>query len=617
MLELQDLSLQVGHTPGEHVLLREVDARFPKAHLAAILGPSGCGKSTLLKVIAGLREATQGHCAWDGIDLAEEDMDPHEIGYVPQFSISFELLTVWESVETALSLRVCGLDTDAQDERIENILRNVGLEEIAERRVQLLSGGQRRRLALAMEIVSSPHLLLCDEVTSGLDPKAEDEIVKLLHDLSRTDERIVLSVTHSLRHLTLYDSVLVLYEGHVAYHGPPGTLLHYFNVEHPDELFARLAARSANDWHRSWVKHRAVYYQQLAGEPFAASPHVSVAEIEEPRGDTAGETSTAVEGAEENGALAPASVVVDAAAQQSSPPVVSRARAHPGVNKTPSAWSQWRVLLTRRSRLFFRDRGQLALQLALLLGFPFLVVIFALEGLPALQSLTIGGSGNFLQQLAADAAQRSEQVRSGSLVSGLIMFQVILLALIGSNNGSREIAAERLIFEKEKFAGLRPLAYVASKAVFLGVLVVVQSVWMAVFVNLIVRFPGDLGSQALLLTLVNGAMTAICLGLSSVMRTAEQASLTSIYLVGFQLPLSGAVLALPSALNALTRPLIASYWGWSGFIQTLRDTRFYEAIQVVSQTKLAAAELCVWVLASHVVLGLLIAYIGCKSSRWD
>jgi hypothetical protein len=101
------------------------------------------------------------------------------------------------------------------------------------------------------------------------------------------------------------------------------------------------------------------------------------------------------------------------------------------------------------------------------------------------------------------------------------------------------------------------------------------------------------------------------------MRSAEQASLTSIYLVGFQLPLSGAVLALPGALNAFTRPFVASYWGWSGFIQTLRDTRFYEAIQLVSQTKLAPGALCIWTLTIHIVVGLLATYIGCKSSRWE
>ena len=199
MLELQQVSLQLGQGPEDPLLLTEVSIRFPKRHFTAVIGPSGCGKSTLLKVIGGLREPTVGHVEWNGRNLSEDgDMDPHEIGYVPQFSIAYDLLTVWESVESALRLRVGGLDADAREERVDRILSDVGLNEISDREVRVLSGGQKRRLAMALEMVSSPHLLLCDEVTSGLDPKAEDEIVKLMHQLSRTDDRIVLSVTHSL-----------------------------------------------------------------------------------------------------------------------------------------------------------------------------------------------------------------------------------------------------------------------------------------------------------------------------------------------------------------------------------------------------------------------------------
>src|SRR4029453_18267421 len=112
----------------------------------------------------------------------------------------------------------------------------------------------------------------------------------------------------------------------------------------------------------------------------------------------------------------------------------------------------------------------------------------------------------------------------GALVSGLVIFQVVLLALMGSNNGAREIAGERAIFEKEKFAGLLPLAYVSSKAAFLGFLVLVQSLWMAIFVHWIVRFPGEFMPQAGLLIGINAALTFVCLGLSSLLRTPEQAS---------------------------------------------------------------------------------------------
>jgi ABC-type multidrug transport system ATPase subunit len=578
VLELKDVSLQAGPSPDDPLLLSEVAARFPKQHFAAILGPSGCGKSTLLKTIAGLREPTAGHLEWEGTNLAEEDMDPHEIGYVPQFSIAYELLTVWENVEAALRLRVSGLTADAAEMRIEKILHDVGLDEIEDRRVALLSGGQRRRLALALEMVSSPHLLLVDEVTSGLDPKAEDEIVKLMHRLSRTDDRIVLSVTHSLRHLELYDSVLVLYQGCVAYHGAADTLYHYFGVEQPEELFPRLAMRRPDEWQRSWTKYRTAYY---------SAAHLDA------------ENSTPAE--------TPPAEPQDAPAEAHRLPPAA----------TPSAATQFAVLLARRWKLFFRDRAAVLLQLALLLGFPCLVVIFALDGLPQLKTLAAPSTGDFFHKMQNEFEQISQFTKTGSLISGLVMFQVILLALMGSNNAAREIAGERLIFEKEKFAGLRPGAYVASKAAFLGVLVVAQSVWMGVFVNLVVRFPGDLGAQLLVLVLLNAAVTAICLGISSIMKSAEQASLVSVYLVGFQLPLSGAVLALPAFLGPIARPFIASYWGWSGFIYAMRDTRSYDAVLKVTQTSLSAVPVCLWVLAFHVIIGLLVAYTGSKSSRWD
>jgi hypothetical protein len=91
----------------------------------------------------------------------------------------------------------------------------------------------------------------------------------------------------------------------------------------------------------------------------------------------------------------------------------------------------------------------------------------------------------------------------------------------------------------------------------------------------------------------------------------------SVYLVGFQLPLSGAVLALPKTIDWITRPFIAAYWSWSGFIQTMRDTRFYDVVQSVTQTPLSKTELCFWVLATHILIGGYLAYTGCRQSRWE
>ena len=606
MLELQDLALSIGPADAEQTLLSEITLRIPKGHFAAVLGPSGCGKSTLLKAIAGIREHTLGTIHWNGRDLtAEKDMDPHEIGYVPQFSIAHELLTVEESVESALRLRVAGLGEEERNERAAKVLQNLGLEEIADRRVSLLSGGQKRRLAMAMEMVSSPNLLLCDEVTSGLDPKSEDEIVKLMHDLSRADDRIVLSVTHSLQHVSLYDSVIILYQGVLAYHGSPEFLAHYFGIQRPEELYPRLAERKAADWQRSWHKYRATYYEhsKLPAVPMPAGAADKAEDAKPPTEEEELERLRAIVEKKERDAKKPESEV---APETPAPPTV-----------LPGILTQFSVLLARRWKLFFRDRGQLLLQAALLLGFPCLVVIFAIDGLPDVKGLADSGIGTLFDRAKQEADALRKIANTGTLVSGLIMFQVILLALIGSNNAAREIAGERHLLEKEKFAGLSPLAYVGSKVMFLAVLVLAQSVWMASFVNFFVGFQGSFGMQVLSLVLINAAMTSICLGISAWTKTAEQSSLLSIYLVGFQLPLSGAVLALPKAIAGITQIFIASYWGWSGFIRSMETTRYYDAVKQVTQTEPAHANLCLLVLVAHVVFGLFLAYTGSKNSRWE
>jgi ABC-type multidrug transport system ATPase subunit len=601
VLELKDISLSIRQDEEQQFLLSQISAHLPDGHFAAIIGPSGCGKSTLLKVIAGIKEHDTGSIHWKGRDVVtENDLDPHEIGYVPQFSIAHELLSVEECVESALRLRVAGLDPATLDERIEKVLASVGLDEIPARRVALLSGGQKRRLAMAMEMVSSPSLLLCDEVTSGLDPKSEDEIVHLMHSLSRKDQRIVLSVTHSLQHVAMYDSVIVLYQGHLVYHGGPKFLTHYFDIKNPADLYPRLSERKAGDWHRSWEKYRESYYAQ-SSLPALLAPQQSEAGI------------SAASEQEEVERLRKIVEAHDGPSEKET----ARGDGTPAGAIVPGAFSQFGVLLARRWKLFFRDRGQLILQLALLFGFPCLVVIFAFDGLPQVQSLASDSMGNLFEHARQEAEALRKIAKIGTLVSGLIMFQVILLALMGSNNSAREVASERNIFEKEKFAGLSPLAYVASKVAFLGVLVFAQSLWMTLFVNMIVGFQGEFAAQALSLFLVNAAITSVCLGISSWMRSAEQSSLLSIYLVGFQLPLSGAVLALPKAIAGITQIFIASFWGWSGFIRSMENTRYYDAIKQIAQTEPAGELLCIWVLVAQIVIGLFLAYTGCKTSRWE
>lgn len=590
MLTLENVSFTIQKDGADAALLSGISLEVPSGHFMAIVGPSGCGKTTLLKIIAGLLLESDGRILWRGRDVTEDgEISPQELGYVPQFSIAHDPLQVEECVENAVKLR-----TRLTGEKLllaaDDVIAAVGLEPLRGHRVSVLSGGQKRRLGLAMELVSHPSLLLCDEVTSGLDPRSGVEIVTLLHALSRREGRTVVNVTHSLAGLDLYDSVLVLNAGRVAFHGPPAALAHYFSVESVEDVYPRLALREPEEWHDSWQKRRTFYYEQLAAAAAKAGgtnfPGHSKPE------------STADDPAETSELTGPASL--------------SRPKALPG------ALRQFLVLFSRRWTLFFRDRTQFLLQLALLFGFPLLVIIFAPHGIGSMPESA--GHGDLTPQEAVEIHARSleGQTRIGGLISGLVMFQVILLTLMGSNNASREIAGERLIYEKERLAGVRPLAYLGSKAAFLSILVVVQSVWMACFVNYFANLPGSLTDRMLLLLLVNGAMTMVCLAISSLMKSAEQASLLSIYLVGFQLPLSGAVLALPGSIEKFVQPLIAAYWSWSGQLSVMRPTDYFVAINHAIPTPVVTdTALPLTVLGLHLAGGLVFSWLGCLRHQWD
>lgn len=577
MLEARNISYEIKGDGGPVFLLNKVNFCIPKGHFMAIVGPSGCGKTTLLKAIAGIIEETEGAFIWENRDLAEDgDFEAGEIGYVPQFSIAYDELTVDESVEYAARLRVKTESEDELNDIIDRVLEETGLAEIADRRVKILSGGQKRRLALAMELVSSPKLLLCDEVTSGLDPRSEREIVELLYNLSQKEGRIVISVTHSLAMMELYDSVLVMNKGCVAFHGTPGTMCHYFGVSDIEEVYPRLACRNGEEWRESWCKHRGSYYERLERS------HIEKFTLlgQRPPDDRASEQDDEEE-----------------------------------EQPTPGFWTQFSVLLKRRFKVLSRDRGQLLLQVAMILIFPVIVALFADKGNEQLQQLTQSRSADLTEEIQQQQDVASARAKVGSAVSGLIMFEVILLGLMGSNNSAREIAGERHIVEKERFSGVSSGAYLASKGVYLGILLLVQSIWMYLFVQHFWHFRGDSSVHLQFLIGANAAMTAVCLGISANARTADQASLLSIYLVGFQLPLSGAILALPQAMESIIQPFISAYWAWSGSIMGGLDQEVLKAVNSIAATTFKEPMLCSAVLTGHVVAGILLAWLGLRRSQ--
>jgi len=418
-----------------------------------------------------------------------------------------------------------------------------------------------------MELTTQPSLLLADEVTSGLDPKSEEEITELLAALAQEQGRLVLIVTHSLRQSQNYDSITVLTGGRLAYSADPRDLNEYFQVNSPEALYPILGLRDSKDWASAW---------QAQTKPEIVTPENVLGELESLEISEEKERTTYL----------------------------------------PSFHSQSITWLDRRIKIFFRDPAQVFLQLSLLLVFPTVVTLFAYRGLPEVRNMAMSSNTGVVEQLRESLAFTIQSSRVGTLVSGLAMFQVILLALMGSNNSAREVIGDRAIMEKEKLAGLRPGSVLLGMGLFLSILVIAQSIWMTLFIRAVCQFPGDLLQQFFPFLFLTGAITALCLAISSWSSSSEQASLGSLYLVGFQLPLSGAILALPDFLGLISRPFISAYWAWSGYLQTLRDTRFYDLVKFITETPVAAANLSLWILLIHLLLGLVLAYFGIRRSQW-
>ncbi|MCX6935579.1 MAG: ATP-binding cassette domain-containing protein [Verrucomicrobia bacterium] len=562
LLDSIDLNLNEGTLP----LLSGITTWFPAGHFGAIVGPSGCGKTTLLKVIAGILPHTSGMISWQGRNLEEVDLPAHELGYVPQFACTQPLLTVRENLIYTARLRRSGSPSEIRS-IVDQAQEETGISELQDRRAGVLSGGQLRRLALAMELTTQPHLLLADEVTSGLDPKSEEEISTLLCSLAREQGRLVLLVTHSLRFLDTYDSITVLSEGRLVYSADPRDLTSYFQVGAAEDIYPALTKRASSAWAEEWVtvsQPVGMTTENLAGELALQT--------------TLNDKETSLQ--------------------------------------LPGLWSQAITWFSRRVKIFLRDPAQVFLQLSLLLAFPLIVTVFAYRGLPSVRNMGMASDTGILDQLRETLSFTIQSSRIGTLISGLAMFQVILLALMGSNNSSREVVGDRAILEKEKLAGLRPASALLGMTLFLSILVLLQSAWMALFVRAVCQFPGNLLAQFLPFLLLTGAVTALCLAISSWTSSSEQASLGSLYLVGFQLPLSGAILALPDFLGTITRPFISAYWAWSGYLQTLRDTRFYDLVRAITETPLSDYSLALWILLIHLALGLVLAFFGIRRSQW-
>lgn len=252
----------------EKKILDHISISIKPGELVALIGGSGAGKSTFMDTINGFRPATEGTVLVNGDDFyANFNAYKNIMGYVPQQDIVYDSLTVHQMLTYAAKLR---MPEDSNDQEIEQKVKEViadveltGREELV---ISQLSGGQRKRASIAVELLADPKLFFLDEPTSGLDPGMERNMMRLLRKLSNMGKTVIL-ITHATANLHLCDKVVFLgCGGRLCYFGPPSGAQEFFNVTDYTDIYD-LINNESEFWQDKFVKSQHYsYYQSLKGK---------------------------------------------------------------------------------------------------------------------------------------------------------------------------------------------------------------------------------------------------------------------------------------------------------------------------------------------------------------
>lgn len=252
--------------------LKKMDLSVPSKSLLAVMGPSGCGKSTLLKALNGDTPATRGKVLLFGQELLSNyDYLKTQIGYVPQDDIVHQQLTVEECMYYTAKIRLDKPSDKKIDAKINQILRDLNISHIKHNLISEISGGQRKRVSIAVELLTDPLILFLDEPTSPLDPQTVEDFLGILKKLSDKGTTVVM-VTHKPEDLDYMDEVIFMAEGgNITYYGDSKKYRQYFNVETAVAVFAQISGSTASQWIKRYLNPRPL--TQTTSQDFNVKPN--------------------------------------------------------------------------------------------------------------------------------------------------------------------------------------------------------------------------------------------------------------------------------------------------------------------------------------------------------
>jgi ABC-type multidrug transport system ATPase subunit/pSer/pThr/pTyr-binding forkhead associated (FHA) protein len=540
-----DVVWEVGRGDKKRQILKGIDISVYPREFIALVGPSGAGKSTLLKSLNGFNHA-QGQVLVNGDDLYSQfDLYRTMLGYVPQQDSIHRGLTVNSALWYSARLRLpADMSHDEIEQRIHQVLHQVGMLEQRYNPITRLSGGQQKRVNIAVELLAEPRLFFLDEPTSGLDPGLEKKMMNTLRHLADGGRTVVL-VTHATANITQCDHVCFLAKGRMVYYGPPLEALEYFGIESGDfaDIYDRLddpdparAREKAEEWERRY--RESTHYEKYIGRRLEALPEVTE----------------------------------EAASKASSRP-------HPRVNQV----RQFFVLTRRYFDLVVHDRLLLTVLLAVM---PVIALLLTIIAEP---NWLVGNSLAEIESQLAEGLAAGERSVSYAVVGAgqLLLFMLALASvLLGLFASAYEVVKERPVFLRERMINVRLFPYLASKVTILGLFAFLQCLLLLFVLSLKVDLPrsGVLMSAPLemYLTLVLGALASIMLGLffSSLVPNTNSVIYIVLLVLFFQIIFAGVFFELPGVTSNL------SYMTFSRWVmEALGTSANLEGVDALTRTR--------------------------------
>jgi ABC-type multidrug transport system ATPase subunit len=447
-IRVDALALHKAVNKGSLVLLHQISLSIQPRELVAIVGGSGAGKSTLMNALSGFRPAPEGTVLLNGDDYYQNLAAYRStLGYVPQDDIIHRELTVEQTLRYAARLRLPrDLSAAEIEQRIATVLEDIEMSAFRTSTISQLSGGQRKRISIAVELLAKPRIFYLDEPLTGLDPGISKRMVSLLRRLADRGQTIMF-ITHATASVLICDKLIVLGRGgRLCFFGPPQKAMDFFEAQEFADIYAKLEQTPESS--RQWAERfkESPYYQE-----YVAKRAAEVAALHTPASQHIGTDSTVAL------AATPAQNPQQASTTPSSQPD-GTARKTSGGRSQKASIVQQLVLLTRRYATIMRhDHVNLLLSL---LSAPIIGLVIAL----------VANANIFMDGTPPLDAQR------------VVFLLAIASVFLGANSASQEIAREAPVYMRERLVSLRVVPYILSKFIVLACMALAQTVLLVSFV---------------------------------------------------------------------------------------------------------------------------------------